>query len=117
VLKYFIHFTICFSQVAILPGKISTYPDFGGKIMNQEAVKLYALSTCGHCKDMKSFLGQCKVNYDCVDVDQLDEGERKQVIEKLIKISKECAFPTLIVGDKVMVGFRKEEIKELLGIS
>jgi glutaredoxin-like protein NrdH len=47
----------------------------------------------------------------------LEEAERKQVIEKLIQISRECAFPTLIVGDKVMVGFRKEEVKELLGIS
>jgi len=88
-----------------------------GNFMNQDAVMLYALSTCGHCKDMKAFLGQCGINYDCVDVDKLDEAERKQVIEKLIKISKECAFPTLIVGDKVIVGFRKEEIKELLGIS
>jgi glutaredoxin-like protein NrdH len=85
--------------------------------MNQDAVMLYALSTCGHCKDMKAFLGQCGINYDCVDVDQLDEADRKQVIEKLIQISRECAFPTLIVGDKVIVGFRKEEVKELLGIS
>lgn len=84
--------------------------------MNENAVKLYALSTCGHCKDMKAFLGQCGVKYDCVDVDKCDEAQRKQVIEELIKISKECAFPTLIVGDKVIVGFRKEEVKELLGL-
>jgi glutaredoxin-like protein NrdH len=88
-----------------------------GNIMNQDEVMLYALSTCGHCKDMKAFLGQCGVNYDCVDVDKLEEAERKQVIEKLIQISRECAFPTLIVGDQVIVGFRKEEVKELLGIS
>ncbi len=80
-------------------------------------VMLYALSTCGHCKDTKAFLGECGVNYDCIDVDQLDETERKKVIEEIIKISPECAFPTLVIGDKVVVGFRKEEIKELLGIS
>ncbi len=80
-------------------------------------VMLYALSTCGHCKDTKAFLGECGVNYDCIDVDQLNETERKKVIEEIIKISPECAFPTLVIGDKVVVGFRKEEIKELLGIS
>lgn len=85
--------------------------------MNQCDVKLYALSTCGHCKDTKAFLGQCGVNYDCVDVDKLDEAEKKKVLEELVRISKDCAFPTLIIGDKVVVGFKKEEIKKLLGIS
>jgi glutaredoxin-like protein NrdH len=85
--------------------------------MNQCDVMLYALSTCGHCRDTKAFLGQCGVNYDCIDVDQLDEGERKKVLEEIIKINRECSFPTLIINDKVIVGFRKEEIKELLGIS
>lgn len=88
-----------------------------GQAMNQCDVKLYALSTCGHCKDTKAFLGRCGVDYDCVDVDQLEETERKKVLQELMEISKNCAFPTLIIGDKVVVGFRKEEIKKLLGIS
>jgi glutaredoxin-like protein NrdH len=85
--------------------------------MAHDNVKLYALSTCGHCKDTKAFLAQCGVNYDCIDVDKLDEAERKEVLEEMRKISKDCAFPTLLIGDKVVVGFRKEEIKQLLGIS
>ena len=85
--------------------------------MNQCDVKLYALSTCGHCRDTKAFLRQCGVDYDCVDVDKLDETGRKKVLQDLMKISQECAFPTLIIGDKVVVGFKKEEIKQLLGIS
>ena len=85
--------------------------------MNQCDVKLYALSTCGHCRDTKTFLRQCGVDYDCVDVDKLDETGRKKVLQELMKISQECAFPTLIIGNKVVVGFKKEEIKQLLGIS
>ncbi len=85
--------------------------------MNQCDVKLYALSTCSHCKNTKEFLGQCGVNYDCVDVDTLGETERKQILAELIKINRECSFPTIIIGDKVIVGFKKEEIKELLDIS
>jgi len=85
--------------------------------MNQCNVKLYALSTCGHCRDTKAFLGECGVDYDCVDVDKLDETERKKVLQEIMKISQDCAFPTLVIGDKVVVGFKKEEIKQLLGIS
>jgi glutaredoxin-like protein NrdH len=88
-----------------------------GNIMNQDAVMLYALSTCGHCKDMKAFLGQCGSIMTALMWINWRRRKGKQVIEKLIQISRECAFPTLIVGDKVIVGFRKEEVKELLGIS
>ena len=88
-----------------------------GTVMNQCDVKLYALSTCSHCKNTKEFLGQCGVNYDCVDVDTLDEAERKNILAELIKINRECSFPTIMIGDKVIVGFKKEEIKELLDIS
>ena len=85
--------------------------------MNQCDVKLYALSTCIHCKNTKEFLGQCGINDDCVDVDTLGEADRKKVLEELKKVNRECTFPTLVKGDKVVVGFKKDEIKELLDIS
>ena len=79
-------------------------------------VKLYALSTCIHCKNTKEFLTQCGVYYDCVDVDKLDLDQRKAVLEEIKKINPECAFPTLVIGDKVIVGFKKDEIKEILNL-
>ncbi len=79
-------------------------------------VQLYALSTCSHCRDTKEFLNQCGVAYDCVDVDKLDLEQRKKVLEEIKQINPQCAFPTLVVGGKVIVGFKKEEIKEALGI-
>ncbi|MDD3580144.1 MAG: glutaredoxin family protein [Desulfobacca sp.] len=79
-------------------------------------VKLYALSTCGHCKNTKEFLNQCGINYDCVDVDTLTGEQRQQVLEEVKKVNPNCSFPTLVIGDKVIVGFRKDEIKETLGI-
>jgi glutaredoxin-like protein NrdH len=85
--------------------------------MKQCDVKLYSLSTCSHCKDTKEFLDQCGVNYDCVDVDKLDPEQRPIFLEKIKKINPECTFPTLVIGDKVVVGFKKDEIKEDLGIS
>ncbi|MGO9018186.1 MAG: glutaredoxin family protein [Syntrophobacteraceae bacterium] len=80
-------------------------------------VTLYALSTCSHCKSCKEFLNGCGVKYDCIDVDQLEGEERKIVLEKIKEINPICAFPTLIIGDKVVIGFREEQIKEYLGIA
>ena len=79
-------------------------------------VKLYSLSTCGHCKATKRFLNECNVAYDFVDVDVLEGDERKAILEDVKKLNPRCSFPTIQIGDKVIVGFREDEIKEALGI-
>lgn len=82
--------------------------------MKECDIRLYALSTCIHCRNTKEFLNDCGVNYDCIDVDKLDKEERTAILEEIKKINPNCSFPTLIIGDKVIVGFRKEEITEAL---
>jgi glutaredoxin-like protein NrdH len=84
--------------------------------MKECEVKLYSLSTCSHCKDTKDLLNQCHIGYDCIDIDLLDIEQRKSLLEKIKKLNPQCSFPTLVVGDKVIVGFKKDEIKEALGI-
>jgi glutaredoxin-like protein NrdH len=79
-------------------------------------VKLFALSTCIHCRDTKEYLDKCGVDYDCVHVDKLDGEERRQLIEEIKKNNPGCAFPMLFIGSKVIIGFRKEEIKEALNL-
>jgi len=37
----------------------------------------------------------------------LGPEERKKVIEEVRKLNPECSLPTLVVGDKVVVGFRE----------
>ena len=39
--------------------------------MDQPKVFLYALSTCGHCRNTKKLLDSHNVQYDFVDVDLL----------------------------------------------
>ncbi|MDR3553319.1 MAG: glutaredoxin family protein [Syntrophobacteraceae bacterium] len=79
-------------------------------------VKLYALSTCIHCRDTKDFLNKCGVDYDCVDVDKLEGDERRRLIEEIKASNPSCAFPMIMIGPKVIIGFRKEEIKEALNL-
>ena len=82
----------------------------------QNPVKLYTLSTCSHCKSTKKFLDTCEVKYEFTDVDLLSGEERNRILEDLKKLNERCTFPTIIIGDKVIVGFREEEIREALGI-
>jgi len=87
-----------------------------GENMKDCDVKIYALSTCIHCMSAKDFLNDCGVQYDCVDVDKLDSEARRQILEEIKRINPNCSFPTLIIGDKIIVGFRRDEIKEALGL-
>ncbi len=84
--------------------------------MEQCAVKLYSLSTCIHCRDTKNYLDQCNIKTDCIDVDKFDMEQRKKLLEEIKRINPECTFPTIVIGNKVIVGFKKDEIKEILGI-
>ena len=56
------------------------------------------------------------MGYECVDVDKLEGEERKAMIEEVKKVNPSCSFPTLIIGDKIIVGFRKDEIREALNL-
>lgn len=81
-----------------------------------EQVKMYTLSTCVHCKATKKFLDSCAVKYEFTDVDLLDEEERMAILEDIREWNPQCSFPTILIGDKVIVGFIEEEIREALGL-
>jgi glutaredoxin len=80
------------------------------------SVKIYSLSTCSHCRATKTFLDECQVKYDFTDVDLLEGDERTAIIEDVKKLNPNCSFPTIIIGDKVIVGYKEDEIKEALGL-
>jgi len=84
--------------------------------MSDHPVKIYSLSTCSHCKSTKKFLSDCTIMYDFVDVDLLEGQERKAILEDVRKFNPKCSFPTIIIGDKVIVGFKENEIREALGL-
>ncbi|MDQ1285164.1 MAG: glutaredoxin-like protein NrdH [Thermodesulfobacteriota bacterium] len=81
-----------------------------------EQCKLYSLSTCSHCKACKKFLGDCGVEFEFTDVDLLSDEDRKPVLDEIKNLTSRCAFPTVVIGDKVIVGFKEQEIKEALGV-
>jgi glutaredoxin-like protein NrdH len=47
-------------------------------------------------------------------VDRLSGDERQQAIDEVKKNNPNLSFPTLLIGDKCIVGFKKDEIQDAL---
>ena len=76
---------------------------------------LYALSTCGWCARTKDLLRNLGVDFDYLYVDLLEGQEQDQAMNEVEKWNPKGSFPTLIIGNKKsIVGFREEEIREVL---
>lgn len=84
--------------------------------MSTPQIMLFALSTCSHCKSAKRFLEEHQLEFECVEVDKLTGDERKNTIEEVKKYNPRCSFPTLIINEEVIVGYKEEKIKEALGL-
>ena len=84
--------------------------------MDQPEVFVYALSTCGHCKNAKRLLNEKGVAFDSIEVDLLPKDELNKVLEDVRKLNPATSFPTIKIGDKVVVGYREEAILEALGL-
>ncbi|MBN2654233.1 MAG: glutaredoxin family protein [Nitrospirae bacterium] len=78
---------------------------------------MYTLSTCVHCKAAKKMLDDCSIKFDFTDIDLLEGKEREDMIAEVKKINERCSFPTILIGDKVIVGFKEDEIRKALGLS
>lgn len=81
-----------------------------------QPIRVYALSTCIHCKRLKEYLDQSGVAYEPTHVDLLTGQERSDVMDEVKKLNPAQSFPTLIIGETIIVGFKKDEIEAALGI-
>lgn len=79
-------------------------------------IKIYTLSTCSHCKATKKFLNDNSIIFDFIDVDLLQGEDRQKMLEEVMQHNPDRSFPTILIGDKVIIGFKENAIKEALGI-
>lgn len=84
--------------------------------MTSQNIILYSLTTCGFCQAIKKMFNDLGINYQCVEADELSETEKKKAIKGLREVNPKCSFPTVVVGDQVIVGYKVQEIKETIGI-
>jgi len=80
-------------------------------------IRFYALSTCGWCRKTKQLLDELGVAYDYSYVDLLSGDERDQAVKELQGWNHHRSFPTVVInGSQVVVGYKPDRIKELLGM-
>jgi glutaredoxin-like protein NrdH len=79
-------------------------------------VKIFTLSTCSHCKATKKFLNENGITFESIDVDQVQGTQRENILKEVVKYNPQRSFPTIIIGDKIIVGFKEDDIREALGI-
>jgi glutaredoxin-like protein NrdH len=83
----------------------------------EHKVVLYALSTCVWCKMTKQFLKDSNIEFEYVDVDLCTEEDKQEVRQEIQDKGGSLSYPTTIIDDKIVVtGFRKDLLKEALGI-
>lgn len=79
-------------------------------------VKMYTLSTCSHCKATKKFFNENNIAFDATDVDLLQGADRETVLNEVVQYNPQRSFPTIIIGNKIIIGFKENDIREALGI-
>lgn len=82
---------------------------------NKGKIMLYALSTCGWCRKTKELLNELGVEYKYIYVDLLEDEDKDTAMDEVKKWNPRCSFPTLVIDDKCIVGFKEDEIREALG--
>ncbi len=63
----------------------------------------------------KNFYIKKGIEFDFIDVDLLEGERREEIINEVRKYNPDLSFPTILIGDKVIVGFKEKEIEEALG--
>lgn len=84
--------------------------------MKKQIIKLYSLSTCAYCSAIKKMLDDLSIDYLCIQADELPDAEKERVIDELKNLNPRCSFPTTVIEDHVIVGYKAQAIKEKLGI-
>ncbi|MFQ6002426.1 MAG: glutaredoxin family protein [Candidatus Zixiibacteriota bacterium] len=83
---------------------------------NKGKIVMYALGTCGWCKKTKRLLNELGVEYHYTDVDLLEGENRSKAMEEVARWNPQCTFPTLVIKNKCITGYKEDEIKEAIGV-
>ncbi len=79
---------------------------------NAPPVFVYALSTCVHCKAAKKLLAKLGTAYGQVEVDRLAEDKMEACLAEMSRYNPAQTFPTLVIGGRVIVGCREDDIRQ-----
>ncbi len=82
-----------------------------GKKGNNPVVKatLYAIPECGECDEVREFLQAMNVS-----ITEKNADESIEIQNELTEISGDLKVPTVVVGEEVIIGYKRSEIEAIL---
>lgn len=75
-------------------------------------VKMFTTPTCGFCRQAKDFFKDHNISFSEVNVIE-DRAALKEMADR----SGQMGVPVILVDDEVVVGFDRERLSGLLGIT
>mgnify|MGYP004445034373 FL=1 len=72
-------------------------------------VKVFSTKVCPWCVKAKEFLDELGVAYETVDV-----SENRAAAMEMVRKTKQMGVPVVQIGDKYIVGFNANEIRNTL---
>ena len=74
-------------------------------------VTIYTTPTCVYCKTAKEFFSENNIAYEEKDV-----SKDQEALKDMVRKSGGMAVPVIDIDGKVVTGFNKDEVAELLGV-
>ena len=74
------------------------------------SIRIYTTPTCAYCKMAKDYFKSKNLNYEEYDVSK-DIPRQKEMIEK----TGQFAVPVIDINGKIVIGFDRPKIDQLLG--
>jgi glutaredoxin-like YruB-family protein len=75
-------------------------------------IKVYSTPGCPWCNVAKDFFKSHNLDFEDIDV-SLDEKAAQEIIKK----SGQMGVPVIEIDDKIVIGFNKPVLEEILGIN
>lgn len=72
-------------------------------------VKIYTTPTCQYCRAAKEFFKENKIKYEEIDV-----SKDRKAVREMVKISGQLGVPVILIDNKVIVGFDRDELENAL---
>lgn len=96
---------------------------FGAFVMDEisipnDKISIFGLAYCPYCKGAQKFLDKRRVQFNYIQVDDMDEPQKEKTLEFIGAVNKRKSFPTIIFGDtgEVVVGYDIKKLKDALEI-
>ncbi|ABR55893.1 DUF3422 family protein [Methanococcus aeolicus] len=84
--------------------------------MANNLLKLYVNSTCPLCNILKNILEYNNIKFELINIEDIEESDLNEEFKVFNNIGdiKNIAFPSIVLGNEIIVGYNIEKLEKLL---